>query len=145
MMSMRVVILSFLSVSLVQAQNAAWSLSSGLATEIYRQPNKTELSLSPHSLTSSAWSTPGDTMQHNMYGDLMEDNPAYIQKSPWWICAIRVVGNNVVTWAFDRYVFNADFARIGFNSWKHNLTTGFEWDTDRFGMNYFFHPYLNFD
>ena len=141
MMSMRVVILSFLSVSLVQAQNAGWSMSSGLATGIYRQPYKTELSLSPHSLTSSAWSTPGDTMRHNMYGDLMEDNPAYIQKSPWWLCAVRVVGNNVVTWAFDRYVFNADFARIGFNSWKHNLTTGFEWDTDRFGMNYFFHPY----
>jgi len=76
-----------------------------------------------------------------MYGMLREDNPQYNQKSPWWSCAISVMMNNVVTWVSDRYIFNADFARIGPDSWKRNFTTFPEWDTDRFGMNYFFHPY----
>jgi hypothetical protein len=137
----RIVVVWFLFPSLVQAQDAGTHISSRVTTGEYRRPYKTEFSLSPYSVTSPAWSTSGDTVRHNMYGDLIEDNPAYIQRSPWWLCAIRVAGNNVVTWAFDRYIFNADFARIGFNSWSHNLKTGFEWDTDRFGMNYFFHPY----
>lgn len=137
----RAAVASFLFSSLVQAQDAGTNISSGLPTGSYRQPYKTELSLSPHPVASPAWSTSGDTVRHNMYGDLMDDNPAYNQRSPWWLCAIRVVGNNVVTWASDRYIFNWDFARIGINSWAHNLRTGWEWDTDRFGMNYFFHPY----
>ncbi|HEX7572683.1 MAG TPA: DUF3943 domain-containing protein, partial [Bacteroidota bacterium] len=137
----RIVVVWFLFPSLVKAQDAEKDISSLVTTGEYRRPYKTEFSLSPYSVTSPAWSTSGDTVRHNMYGDLIEDNPAYIQRSPWWLCAIRVAGNNVVTWAFDRYIFNADFARIGFNSWSHNLKTGFEWDTDRFGMNYFFHPY----
>ncbi len=116
-------------------------MASGLITGKSRLPYTTEFSLSSFSVPSHVRSTPGDTARYNMYGDLLEDNPAYIQKSPWWLCAIRVAGNNVVTWAFDRYVFNADFARIGPSTWKHNLKTGWEWDTDRFGMNYFFHPY----
>src|SRR5205085_4906626 len=27
------------------------------------------------------------------------------------------------------------------DSWKHNLTTGWEWDNDRFGINFSGHPY----
>jgi hypothetical protein len=37
-------------------------------------------------------------------------------------------------------VFNYDFSHVGPTTWKHNLQTGWEWDTDRFGMNFFFHP-----
>ena len=131
----------FLFPSLVQAQDAGTQISSRVTTGEYRRPYKTEFSLSPFSLAAPARKTPGDTARYNMYGMLRDDNPEYNQRSPWWLCAIRVAGNNVVTWAFDRYIFNADFARIGFNSWSHNLKTGFEWDKDRFGMNYFFHPY----
>jgi hypothetical protein len=76
-----------------------------------------------------------------MYGNLREDNPQYNQISPWWMCGVRVVMNNVVTWAFDRYVLDAEWARIGPSTWKRNIATGPEWDTDRFGMNHFIHPY----
>jgi hypothetical protein len=76
-----------------------------------------------------------------MYGMLRDDNLEYNQKSPLWSCALRVVLTNIVTSASDRYLLNADYARISSGSWKHNLTTGPVWDTDRFGMNYFFHPY----
>ena len=82
-----------------------------------------------------------DTMKYNMYGDLLNDNPLYNPKSSWWMVALRVTLANVSTFLIDRYVFNYDFSRVGFNSWKHNIQTGWEWDLDRFGMNYFFHPY----
>ena len=82
-----------------------------------------------------------DTPRFNMYGDLREDNPVYNPKSPLWICGVRVVASNILTWASDRIIFNADFARIGPSTWSHNIKTGWEWDTDRFGMNFFLHPY----
>jgi hypothetical protein len=86
-------------------------------------------------------SSPGDTVRYNMYGDLREDNPAYNPKAPLWSCGVRVVASNVLTWASDRIIFNSDFARISPSTWSHNLKTGWEWDTDRFGMNFFLHPY----
>ena len=135
------VVFSFLFSTLLQAQDAGTNISSGLTTGKYRQPYKRDFSLSSDSGTAPAQSTPRGTVLYNMYGDLREDNPAYNQKSPLWSCAIRVVLNNVVTWASDRYLINADYARIGPSSWKRNLATAPEWDTDRFGMNYFFHPY----
>jgi hypothetical protein len=135
------VVFSFLFSMLLQAQDAGTNISSGLTTGKNRQPYKRDFSLSSDSGTAPAQSTPSDTVLHNMYGDLRDDNPEYSPKSPLWTCAFRVVMNNVVTWAFDRYVFNADYARISPDTWKRNLKTGFGWDTDRFGMNYFFHPY----
>ncbi len=82
-----------------------------------------------------------DTLSNNQFSYLRDDNPKYIKKYPRWQIATKVAGSNVFTWAVDRYLFNYPFSRIGFNSWKHNLKTGWEWDTDRFGLNYFFHPY----
>jgi hypothetical protein len=136
-----IVVFSFLFSTSLQAQDAGTNISSGLTAGKYRQPYKRDFSLSSGSGTAPAESTPSDNVLYNMYGDLREDNPEYNQKSPLWLCAISVVLNNVVTWASDRYLFNADHARIGPGSWKRNLATGPVWDTDRFGMNYFFHPY----
>ncbi len=136
-----IVVLSFLFSTLLQAQYAGTNISPGLATAKYRQPHKRDFSLSSVSGTGLAQSTPSDTVLYNMYGDLRDDNPEYNQKSSLWMCGLRVVVGNGVTWATDRYVFNADYARISPSTWKHNLKMGFEWDTDRFGMNYFFHPY----
>jgi hypothetical protein len=134
-------VLTFLISTFLQAQDAATNISFGLTTGNYRQPHKGVFSLSSDPVAAPARRTPADTVLHNMYGDLREDNPEYSPKSPWWACAIRVTLNNVFTWASDRYIFNADYARIGSSTWKHNLKTGWEWDKDRFGMNYFFHPY----
>jgi hypothetical protein len=76
-----------------------------------------------------------------MYGQLRDDNPEYSPRAPFWLCALHVATNNVGTWAMDRYISDADFARISPSTWETNLRTGPEWDVDRFGMNYFFHPY----
>jgi len=82
-----------------------------------------------------------DTMKYNMYGDLLNDNPLYNKKSSLAMVALRVTLANVTTFAIDRYIFNYEFSRVGFNSWSNNIRDGWEWDIDRFGMNYFFHPY----
>jgi hypothetical protein len=72
---------------------------------------------------------------------LRNDNPEFSKRSPILAVALRVVFQNLLTWAVDRFVFNYDFSHIGPKTWNHNLQTGWEWDTDRFGMNFFFHPY----
>jgi hypothetical protein len=76
-----------------------------------------------------------------MYGDLLNDDPAYNPKYPWYVPAFRVVLANGLTWTVDRYILKADFARIGPKTWKNNLKMGWEWDTDRFGVNFVGHPY----
>jgi len=127
--------------TVLQAQDAGIRISSGLTAGNYMRPYRTDLSLSSDSSTTPLLRVPGDTVQYNMYGNLRDDNPAYNQKSslPWVIGKVFV--GNTVTWAADRYIFNDDWARIGFNSWSSNVKQGFEWDTDRFGMNFFAHPY----
>jgi hypothetical protein len=136
-----IVVLSFLALTFLQAQDAGTKIPSSVAIGMYGHPYMTGFSLSSYSRSALAQSKLGDTALYNMYGNLRDDNPVYNQKSPWWMCGVRAVGNNVVMWAFDRFVLKADFSTIGFNSWKHNMATGWEWDTDRFGMNFFLHPY----
>src|ERR1035437_9827130 len=82
-----------------------------------------------------------DTMKYNMYGDLLNDNPLYNERSPWWMVVLRVSLTNLTTNLIDHYIFNYDYSRVGFNSWSHNIKTGWEWDVDRFAMNNFFHPF----
>ena len=88
-----------------------------------------------------------DSTKFDMFGNLLTDDPIYNKKSPLWVPISGVLQANTLLVLMNRYLFNYDFARIGFNSWKYNIKTGWEWDTDRFGMNFFGHPYsggLNF-
>lgn len=75
------------------------------------------------------------------YGNLLNDDPAYNPKYPWWQPAARVVSANVFNWVLDRYVFNYEWARISPSTWKYNIQKGWEWDNDRFGINFIGHPY----
>ena len=72
---------------------------------------------------------------------LRNDDPEYNKKSSGWVVALKVVASDAFIWAVDRFVFNYPYARIGPQTWKNNFKLGWEWDTDRFGMNFFFHPY----
>ena len=98
-----------------------------------RSYSNLELNLEKHSA--------GDTVTYNKYGDLRNDDTELNKTYPWLIAALKVTGANVFTFAVDRYLFNYDFSRVGFNSWSHNIQTGWEWDQDRFGMNFIVHPY----
>jgi Domain of unknown function (DUF3943) len=82
-----------------------------------------------------------DTTVQNKYGDLLDDDTAYNRKYPLWIPLFETVGANAFVWSMDRYVMNYDFARIGKETWKNNLSKGWEWDVDRFGINFLAHPY----
>jgi len=82
-----------------------------------------------------------DTTIQNRYGDLLDDDTAYNKKYPLWKPAIEVLGTDFLNWSLDRYILNADFSRIGINSWKYNLKKGWEWDKDLFGVNFIAHPY----
>lgn len=83
-----------------------------------------------------------DTLIQNKYGDLLNDDTAYNKRYPLWIPAVQTFGFDFLIFSMDRYVLKYDFStQVGFNSWNHNIKTGWEWDTDRFGMNFIAHPY----
>jgi Domain of unknown function (DUF3943) len=136
-----IVVFSFMFSTLLQAQDAGTNMASALTTGKYRQLFQKDFSRPSYSGIVSAQSTRSDTVPRDAYGDLRKDDPEYNQKVPLWSVGARVFLNNALTVAVDKYVFDYDFARIGPRTWMHNLKTGWEWDNDRFGMNYFVHPY----
>lgn len=82
-----------------------------------------------------------DSTFQNKYGDLLYDDPEYNKRSLIWRPAAETVGTLAFTWSIDRFIINADYARIGIKTWKYNIKEGWEWDVDRFGINFIGHPY----
>jgi hypothetical protein len=83
-----------------------------------------------------------DTTVQNKYGDLLNDDTAFNKKYPVWKPALLVLGANVATFLADKYIFKYDYSiPVGFDTWAHNFKTGWEWDRDRFGINFIGHPY----
>jgi hypothetical protein len=83
-----------------------------------------------------------DTTLQNKYGDLLDDDTTYNKRYPLWKPAVEVLGTNLFVLSVDRYVFKYSYStEVGLNSWKHNIKTGWEWDMDRFGINFIGHPY----
>jgi hypothetical protein len=78
---------------------------------------------------------------HNIYGDLLNDDPVYNRRYPVWVPATRVVFTNVVNWVVVRYLFKYDWAKISSETWKKNLKGPWVWDNDRFGINFIGHPH----
>lgn len=76
-----------------------------------------------------------------MYGDLLQDDPYYNPKYAWWKPAARVLAADVFNWAVARYGYNFEWARVNASTWKYNIKHGFEWDVDRFGINFIGHPH----
>lgn len=56
--------------------------------------------------------------------------------------ALLEVGGIVTgVWAYDNYLMQEYWADIGINTIKKNFDHGFEWDSGKFDMNQFAHPY----
>jgi hypothetical protein len=88
-----------------------------------------------------------DSTRFDMFGNLLDDDTLYVKKYPLWRPLTEVLELHIALGLINRYVSNADFGRVGFNTWSSNIKNGWEWDTDRFGMNFLGHPYsggLNF-
>ncbi|MFL5807996.1 MAG: DUF3943 domain-containing protein [Flavisolibacter sp.] len=78
---------------------------------------------------------------YNKYGDLLNDDPQYNPRYPWWRPALRVVASNIINWSLDRYVYKFDWAKVGPDVWRNNFRKGPEWDSDGFGINFIGHPH----
>ncbi len=89
-----------------------------------------------------------DTTKRNKYNDLHHDDTAFNRRYPLWKPSLQVVGENVVLNLLDRSVLHLQFAQVDFTTWKRTLSAGFpwgtgwEWDQDRFGNNFFSHPMM---
>ncbi len=83
-----------------------------------------------------------DSTVLNSIGWLFNDDKYYYERAPIWLPLVKITLSNAALWAVDRYVFNYDFSHISLESWKRNLQEGWTWnDSDRFGNDFFFHPY----
>jgi hypothetical protein len=85
---------------------------------------------------------------YNEYRGLLSDDPLYNTKAPLWQPIMKVLGQNVLVNLVDHYFFGYDWAVVGFNSWNRTAlksgfpwSNGWKWDNDRFGNNFFLHPY----
>lgn len=65
----------------------------------------------------------------------------YNPKRNLLIPVAEVIAVNVGLSLFNNYVGNQPYAKITFQSVKHNLDTGFVWDDDVFVVNQFGHPF----
>lgn len=53
----------------------------------------------------------------------------------------EIVGINILTWSFNYYVRDADFASVYPKTWWNNIVNGFEYDGNLFSTNMIDHPY----
>ena len=51
-----------------------------------------------------------------------------------------VAATNIGIWSFDRFVLQAEYARINFKTVRNNFKSGFVWDNDMFITNLLLHP-----
>ena len=82
-----------------------------------------------------------DTTMYNKYGDLLNDDPEYNKRQPLWKPIAEVAAENLLFMGFNRFVTKEPYAYVGPESWKRNLTSAPEWDTDEFAINFIGHPY----
>ena len=82
-----------------------------------------------------------DSTRFNMFGNLLTDDTVYNKKYPLWRPIAGVLEQHAFLGLYNRYIANVDFGRVGFNTWAYNIKTGWEWDRDRFGMNFLGHPF----
>jgi hypothetical protein len=78
---------------------------------------------------------------HNVYGDLLNDDPQYNRRYKWYIPATRVITTDVLNWATAKYIFNYNWPDTSISDWKNNIKRGWEWDADKFGVNFIGHPH----
>jgi hypothetical protein len=105
-----------------------------------------QIKTAKNTVTDSAGNQPAkkpyiDTTVRNKYGDLLNDDKEYNKRYPFWKPEVEVIGVNVFTWTMDRFLLNESFSHIGPATWSYNLRKGWEWDDDRFGVNFIAHPY----
>ena len=90
---------------------------------------------------TSTYNLSGDLRPRSMHGNLLRDDPLYNPRYSVASALVRVTTANAFNWALSRYYFNYEWAEISPKTWKYNLKHGWEWDADRFGINFIGHPH----
>jgi hypothetical protein len=85
---------------------------------------------------------------YNEYRGLLNDDPIYNKRAPLWQPIVKTEVQNALVNLVDHYIIGYDWAVVGFNSWDRTAiksgfpwNNGWKWDNDRFGNNFFLHPY----
>lgn len=116
-----------------------------LANQIIEAQQITRADSTSFIADSSKKNIPADTLKkgmgYNKYGDLLNDDPEYNPRNKWYIPATRVITTNIFNWATAKYVFNYDWPASSISDWKNNIKNGWEWDSDKFGINFIGHPH----
>lgn len=118
----------YLSMAMSEDEAAECNLPAGMAE--YMKPAVQYGVISP-----AVRSTAGKTLSPYAF-----DDPDRRGKRPW-MAAAQAFGINVFVQSFDRYVLDAEFAKISPRTVRHNISNGFVWDNDQFSTNLFAHPY----
>src|SRR5688572_5713393 len=84
---------------------------------------------------------PDSAMKMNSADTLNKVDTVYGKKR-FWRAAGELMLVQVIPWAYNYYVRDADFAHISMESIKHNIQfSNWEWDDNSFKTNQFAHPY----
>jgi hypothetical protein len=85
---------------------------------------------------------------YNMYRGLLNDDPIYNKRAPLWQPIMKILIQNTLVNLVDHYIIHYDWAVVGLKSWNQTAVhsgvpwgEGWKWDQDRFGNNFFLHPY----
>lgn len=137
---------SFFIPASLYAQNKVTAIDTIAPNKTGRQQQLEQIKAAKKTLVDSAGTQPKknsliDTTVYNKYGDLLNDVKLYNPKYPVWKPIVNVVGVNLFTTVLDRFILNESFSKTSFSSWKYNIQKGWEWDADRFGINFIGHPY----
>jgi hypothetical protein len=126
----------------LQAQKSASSYLHAIARSSEKQPynlgiedNTTTLLLAPNNPILPA------AFVADRYENSVQEDSVYSERAPLWKPAAQVIGVNALFMGFNRYVAKADYGYVSPSTWKKNLRSEPEWDTDEFGINFLGHPY----
>jgi hypothetical protein len=82
-----------------------------------------------------------DARPRTPQGNLFRDDPKYNPRYSIGGTLARVTTANLFNWSVNHFLFKEEWTDISTETWKYNLKHGWEWDVDRFGVNFIGHPH----
>jgi len=129
----------FLITQLLMGLIVSWAFSQQQSS--YEKLTSSDSSYQKNTQNKLSYCTTLDTGSCNKYGDLLNDDPVYNKKGPFWRPILGIEAQNLTIWSIDRFVSHASFSKISLNSWKSNLgSKNWVYDDDALNMNFLLHP-----
>jgi hypothetical protein len=117
-------------------------LSGLITSETYSQENQ-NVAMNTHEISYS--SIAGYHFSHSRFAQTASTDSlmdTLVIKKRFWRASAELMLVQVIPWAFNYYVRDAEFAHISWESIKYNLKfSSWQWDDNNFKTNQFAHPY----